>query len=546
MRVSPKALVLPLVLLAAACGAPSGPAPNHSDKTAPQAVTRGGTFAFGARGGAQHLNWYQEGGGAAGVTFGPIFEGLVSFEYAPGKDYRQDLRVIPAIAESWQRTDDTTYVFKIRQNAYWHDGDQVTANDVVFTYNYVRDPKNTVALGSSLASIDKLEAPDPFTLRMTTKGVAPNLLRDLSERSLVILPKHVADKGTRFEDSGVGSGPFKLEKYDRAGGATYVRNDKYWLPDSPYIDRLKINWPLDNSALLAAFATGQNDVLQIQDQPQLDAAKAIKPDLQYGEYVGDNEDAFYMRVDRKPFNDIRVRRAIHLGTDRQNVLNILMGGKGVLNPPAMNGARTGWVIPQDELVKLPGYRAPKEQDIAEAKRLLAEAGYLQGLKFNMKFNQTHTRAPKLSEVLSAQLKQVGVDAVLSPVERASFFRDQKDGNFDAYVDTIGRFEPVANWRAQFHSGPSGSQNGGMINDTDLDALLDQFDKNLNEEEQKRLYIQIQRLLLDKVYAVSTVAPINFAAWQPWVRDYVFNAAGQSYPLNYQTLKLDLNRVPKDR
>ncbi len=279
---------------------------------------------------------------------------------------------------------------------------------------------------------------------------------------------------------------------------------------APYMDRVKVTWPLENSALLAAFATGQNDVLQLPDQPQLEAARAIVPGLQFSEYVAENEDALYMRVDRPPFNDLRVRRALHLGFDRQSMLGILMQGRGGLNPPGINGARTGWVIPQDELLKLPGYNsATKSQDAAEARRLLAEAGYGQGLRFKLKYNQTHTRAPQVSQVLAEQLKSIGVEAELQPTERAAFYKDQQTGNFDAYVDTVGSFDP-------------------------------------DEGEQRRLFIAFQRLLLDKAYEISAPTPIAYAAWQPWVKDYVFNPAGQSYPLNWATLKLDTTRVPSGR
>ncbi len=536
-----KAGVMILAAVALACSAPT-PAPEPPP--AAEQVTRGGTFVFGARGGAQHLNWYAEMGGAAGVTFGPIYEPLVNFDYQPGKDFRADFKVVPWLAESWQRTDDTTYVFKIRPNAVWHDGQPVTAADVLFSYEYLRDPKNNFIRRSQLDSVDKIEQIDQKTVRMTTRGIAPGLLRELAEPSVSIYAKHVGESGRKYEEVAIASGPFKLESYSRATGATYVKNEQHWMSGSPYIDRIKVTWPLDNSALLAAFATGQNDILQLQDIPQLDTAKAIAPNIQYGEYVSDNEDALYMRVDRRPFNDVRVRRAIHLTVDRQGLMGIIMQGKGVLNPPAMNGARTGWVIPQEELAKLPGYRQPKEQDIAEAKRLLAEAGYPQGLKFELKYNQTHSRTPRWSEVVSEQLRAAGIQAELKPLERGAFTRDQKEGNFDAILNTIGKFEPLADWRAAFHS--KGGLNGGQIKDPDLDRLLDQLDTTVDDETGKRIFIDFQRLLLDRVYAVSTASPIAFAAWQPWVKDYVFNAAGQSYPRNWAILKLDLNKVPKDR
>lgn len=499
---------------------------------------------YGARGGASNLNYYTETGGAASVTFGPVYESVVSLDYQPGKDFRTELKVVPWLAESWQRVDPTTYLFQVRRDAVWHDGAPITAADVVFSYQYARDPNNKFVAGSLLSTVDRIEMVDGHTFRLTTKGPSPLLLHNLAGTSLPIYPKHVAERGSKFEEVAIGSGPFRLEKFDRQSGATYVRHERYWRPDSPFIDGIKVVWPLDDAALLAAFATGNNDILQLQDKPQLDSARAVARDLQYGEYVNDSNDALYLRRDRAPFDDIRTRKAIHLAVDRQAILNIAWAGLGGINPPGMNGARTGWVIPQEELLKLPGYRQPKDQDLAEAKRLLAEAGYAQGLRFSLKYVQSFPRIPQNSQIIADQLRQIGTQVDLKPMERSAFLKDQQQGDFDAIYNPVGSFTPEHAWRNYFHS--KGALNPGRVADAELDRLIEQLEMALEEDEQKRLYIAIQKLLFEKVYVVSTISPTGFAAWQPWVKDYVFNSLGQAYPRNWADIKLDTARVPSNR
>lgn len=527
------------------CTAPSaGPISPQEATGGDQATTRGGVFLYGARGGAQHLNWYAETGGAASVTLGPIYEPLVGINYQPGKDFREDLKVVPWLAESWQILNETTYEFRLRPNAFWHDGQPLTPADVVFTYEYARDPKNNFRARALFAGVDAIEQPDQGRIRLTAKSPVADLLQNLAEPALVIYPKHVADRGASYEEAGTGSGPFRLERYDRQSGASYVRNERYWREGSPYVDHIRVTWPLDDAALLAAFATGQNDILQIQDKPQLDTAKAVARDLRYSEYVQDSTDAVSLRLDRSPFNDLRVRKALHLAVDRQAMLTVAWHGLGGINPPGVNGARKGWTIPQEELLKLPGYRQPKDQDIAQAKRLLQEAGHGGGLRFTLKYVQTFPRIPQMSQIFAEQLRSIGVQVVLTPMERAAFLKDQREGNFEAYFNPLGRFAPEEDWRNYFHS--QGGLNLGRIADPELDRLIEQVETTVGAEQRQKLYVAVQRLLEEKTYVIPTVTPVGFAAWQPWVKDYVFNPLGQAYVRNWSAIKLDLSQIPQNR
>src|SRR5439155_5651612 len=140
-----------------------------------------------------------------------------------------------------------------------------------------------------------------------------------------------------------------------------------------------------------------------------------------------------------------VRQAIHLAIDRQDMVARLTYGIGKIDPPAMNGARQGWVIPQEELLTLPGYRQPKDKDLAEAKRLLTDAGYPNGFKAGLKFLSTNVGTPQGAELLSNQLKSINVSLELQPTEQAQFAQVQRDGGFDSYYGTFARFQPEPAW-----------------------------------------------------------------------------------------------------
>src|SRR5205823_6624263 len=149
--------------------------------------------------------------------------------------------------------------------------------------------------------------------------------------------------------------------------------------------------------------------------------KASNPDSRAETFPQNNSYSVFTHVDRPPFSDIRVRRALHLAIDRQAMVSTITFGQGIINPPGLNGARKGgWTLPQDGLLKLPGYRQPKTQDLAEAKRLLAEAGHPNGLRAKLSYNTSITQSPALAEVLTNQLGAAGINLTLQPMEDASY------------------------------------------------------------------------------------------------------------------------------
>ena len=147
----------------------------------------------------------------------PIYEGLLSFDYKPGEDFRREMKVVPYLAESWEQPNDTTYIFNLRKGVKWHDGKSLTADDVVFSLNYLRDKKNACMLRGNLAGVNSVERVDAMTVKITTDEPMSPLLENLAQRETVIYPKHVYDAGKLFKGvlGMVGTGPMRLKSYDR-------------------------------------------------------------------------------------------------------------------------------------------------------------------------------------------------------------------------------------------------------------------------------------------------------------------------------------------
>ncbi len=439
----------------------------------------------------------------------------------------------------------TTYVFHMRDGVKWQDGEPVTAEDVVFSYETIRSPKKPTRVAALLKDADTIELMDPSTVRITTKTPSAEFLSFIASASgqMKILPKHVIDRGGKWEDTPIGTGPFKIESFERLSKMILVRNDGYWR-EGPYVDKVVVIYGLDVAARLAAFVTRSTDIINIADAAQFESVRAALPEVQSRTVLGNYGYGIYFNYNKEPFSDLRVRRAMHLGIDRRAMFDTLTFGQGVINPPGMAGAKKGWVLTPEELSQMPGWRQPKEAEIAEAKRLLAEAGYPNGFKTTIAINRGLASTPQISEMLAGQMKAIGIDMTVLGQEPAVWTKNQVDGTYDTLLLGAGSMLPDSNLYNYFHS--KGGLNTGGLKDPTVDRLIEAESQELDVSKRKELLRELQRRLADQAYHPPTVDLGFTAAWQPYVKHYVYNTGAQHYLVEPQSVWLDLKNVPPGR
>src|SRR5215467_4159994 len=234
------------------------------------------------------------------------------------------------LAESWTQPTETTYVFKLRKGVRWHakppvNGRELTADDVKYTFDRFVNEKGN-AYRSMLAALDKVEFVDMVANPM----------------ALAIIPKEAVEKfgDLKKPEAMIGTGPWMLDSYRPNVGLTFVRNPAYFLAGLPYIDKVEVTVDEDNASRMAAFIAGKYDLgweapgtINRVDWVQIkDTLKQRRPKIQSLEFASNQMSHIYMRTDKPPFNDVRVRRAISLAFDRQGLLDAVAEGVGVLNP----------------------------------------------------------------------------------------------------------------------------------------------------------------------------------------------------------------------
>jgi len=398
----------------------------------------------------------------------------------------------PELATSWTPSADVkTWTFKLRQGVKFHDGSPFGADDVVATYKRLAD-KST---GSTAASTLNFLPPDGIE-KIDDSTVAFHLSRaqaDFPYYTYIyqagILP---ANWSGDWATSPIGTGPFKMTSYTSGQGSTYVRNEAYWENGLPYLDGIDIKIWQDPSGELTALQSGASDMMALTPYDALDDIRK-NPNLQVLSSRSASYDAMHMRVDTAPFDNPKVRQALALSLNRQDVLNIVLGPDGgdlASDQPVAPVLRDHVDV------------AMKNQDIAMAKQLLSEAGHPNGFEFDL---PTHSGAEWLKNwalTLQQAFAPLGVKANLV-VETSQVYYTHWTTVTTGVTEWASRstaseilnsaYRTGVNWNSAHWSNPA------------FDTALDQLDATVDLSKRKELMLTLEKALSDEVPAIITYA-----------------------------------------
>ena len=439
------------------------------------------------------------------------------------------LPVEPHLAESWEQPNDTTYIFKLRKGVRWHakppvNGRELTADDVVFTFQRALTVKGNPNR-AALEEIDRVEALDRYTVRFVMNQPFAWFLH--SPALAPILPKEAADNEGMFKkpETVIGTGPWMLERYEPNVRLTFVRNPHYFQPGLPYADAIEARIDTDPASKLAAWLSGQYDfapeIHMTVQRTDLDVVKRRKPNLQMAEFTWLISTLAVPKLEVEPFRDVRVRRALHMAVNLDEVIKVNpMGyGHGAANP-IVPAALREWAIPIGQLP--PEGRQLYEADPAGARRLLAQAGQ-SGLKFPVE--STGTWGPAFSDVVQAILgewKRAGIDTELKLKEGNAFIASSLARTFDKMIITLrGGLTTPDPYLVNLL--PGRAQNAAGVNDPKLNDMILLQRRTFDESKRREIIFDIQRYFSQQAYHlfVSPAAKV-VAAWEPYVKNFMPN------------------------
>jgi peptide/nickel transport system substrate-binding protein len=446
-------------------------------------------------------------------------------------------KIIGDAATEWKISGDgLTYTFKIRPGTRFHDGSPLTAADVKATYDKIISPPPGVRSirKDAYTAVASIETPDPTTAVFKLKFPSASLLTNLASPWNVIYPKKYLDKDPNyFKSNVVGSGPFKFKSYTRGSTFEGERNPDYVIKDRPYLDGYKFFISTETSVRAAAIRSGRA-YIEFRDLPGAEV-EAIKKQLgdkivvQQTPMTGQFGIAMNQTV--KPFNDVRVRKALTLGFDRYTGGKALFGLTGLRDPGALMRPGTEWALAPAELEKFPGFWRDADKSRAEAKRLLAEAGYPNGFKVVLKNRNVRLPYQDFAVYVIQEWRKIGVEAEHRPLETAAWFADGRDtGNFELIIaPTVESSDDPDVFLRRYTTGDA--QNWGRYSNPALDDLFSRQARALDPAERKKLILELQKVVLDNVYYMPGL-------W--WTRNVVHWAKVKNYvapPNHYANQKL---------
>jgi peptide/nickel transport system substrate-binding protein len=402
------------------------------------------------------------------IVYANVFEGLTRIG-AHGE-------VLPDLAESWAISDDgKVYTFKLHTGVKFHDGTDFNADDVKFSLDRARADNSTNAQKGLFAAIASVDVVDPATVKVTLKNPQGSLLYNLGWGDAVIVAPETAETN---KDKPVGTGPFKFDHWNKGSEITIVKADGYW-GDPVFLDKAEFRIVPDAAAAIPALLSG--DVQAFPNFPAGDALPQIKDDPRFKVVIGSTEGETILSTNNKkpPFDNLKVRQAIAHALDRKAIID--GSGTGGIGIPI----GSHFAPHNPAYVDLTG---TYPYDLAKAKELLKEAGYPDGFKATLKLPPV-TYARQGGEVIASQLREIGIQLEIIPVEWADWLKQVfTDKDYDLTI--VSHTEP---------------------NDIDIYARKDYyfnydnpaFDKiidelNLTSDEAKRseLFKQAQKILAD--------------------------------------------------
>ena len=402
--------------------------------------------------------------------------------------------VVPQIAESWEQTDDQTYVFKIREGIKFHDGSDLTAEDVKFSLDRAR---NSAAVSYIVNFIEEVTVDDDHTVTVKTTAPYAPTLRNLAIPFAAIVPKAVVEADENaFIQNPVGSGPYKFVEWNHGDHVTLKAFDDYYA-GKPETENLIMKVIPETSQRTIALETGEVDLaydLAVNDIPK------VNSDDKLTVYEIPSLTCWYvsMNMNKKPFDNPKVREAMSMAIDRQTIIDTINAGSGqtadAIIAPAVFGYYSTGV---------------KEYNPTKAKELLAEAGYPNGFSTTLWVNDNQSRI-EMCQAMQAMLLEVGVQCNLEVLEFGSFISRTTAGDHDlAYFGwTTSSGDADYSYYSLEHSTQQGAAgNRSFLADPDVDKLVEEGRSNTDSAAREKIYAD----LAVKLKEINNNIPVYYSS-----------------------------------
>ncbi|MFV0344539.1 MAG: ABC transporter substrate-binding protein [Anaerocolumna sp.] len=436
-----------------------------------------------------------------------VFEGLVK----PDKDGN----LVGAVAKDYEISPDgKVYTFHLREGVKFHNGNLVTADDVIYSLERSAglldqiDP--SVIVESALTNIAEVKKVDETTVEIVLSEADTELIGYLT---CAIIPKDYDNQGT----APIGTGPFRFVSYSPLENFVVEKNNDYYLSEEPYLDKVTFKIITDSDSAIVQALAGSVDIFSYLSESQVQQLEG-----QFNILEGNMNlvQALFLNNKAEPFDNLKVRQAMNYAIDKQGILDMVAGGKGTILGSNMFAGFSKYF--EEGLDALYPY------DVNKAKELLKEAGYENGFSFTITVPSNYQYHVDTAQVIVEQLKQVGITAEIKQVEWASWLNDVYSGR-DYEATIIGLDAKLAGRDVLERYKSDASNNFVNYSNVDFDSVLKDAIAAVDDEEKVNKYKQLQTILAQDAASVYIQDPALLVAVNKKLSGYTF------YPVYVQDM-----------
>ncbi len=414
------------------------------------------------------------------TIIGQIYEPLIQIDEESGE-------LLPGLAESFEQIDDVTYEFKLKKGVKFHNGEELKASDVKFTFERGIE---SGAKASIVGQIDEssFNISDDYTISFKIKAPNSSFLPSIAETGMgMVNEKAVTEAGDAYSMNPVGTGPFEFVSW-RKGDSIELKRFEEYHGEKPKISEMTFKIipeatnrviELESGGVDIACEISPNDVPRVEEHPDLQLLSTTDLSLSY---LG-------FQTEKEPYNDVRVRQAIAYAIDLPSIIQSVWRGVGTVATSPMSSMQK--YFNSDLKVR--------EKNIAKAKELLKEAGYPDGFKAKI-WTHEHKQRMDIATLIQSELKEVGIDVDIQVLEWGSFLSGLYNGEHEMCI--LGFFsniqDPDNSLYQVFHSSLKGSKgNMAYFSNDRVDELLDKGRVLPDSEEREQVYHELQELLVEQ-------------------------------------------------
>jgi peptide/nickel transport system substrate-binding protein len=448
-------------------------------------------------------------------------------------------QIVPDLAESWQQTDELTYVFRLRQGVHFHDvppvhGRELTSADVQYSIErqMTDQPGKFQHAYFFLGKLASIDTPDKYTVVFTTKEPYAPFMHYIANPWTVIVAREVVETHGDLQRHAIGTGPFIMQEYRRDQEAVFVKNPHYFKKGLPYLDTVRIQYIIDLAAATAAFRGQQTDI-SLLEFADIEAIKASNPGIEVAEILSmfpvvlRTQPSDDQRPLQPPFTAKKVRQAIQAAVQPEEFIRITRSGWGVPMVGPIPPNRKPWALPESDR---------PEYDPNKAKQLLAEAGYANGFEVELIVPAPHDNV-KDAQIVKDQLAKVGITVHVKTMEIAQYYNKTYAYDYAMSVHTmLSGEEPEESLRPYFGANATYYRWGNK----EIHQLIDEQAKVLDQARRVEMIHKIQRLILADAPNMFLYTPIYHVGLQPWVKNYPVPV--NLYDQRYEEIWIDRQRT----